>query len=71
MNTQAPAGQGGPVASVQISEIEGWSAPGVQVLVAGIVAMLVTIGLFALGVALKSVAPRRSRTGCRWRSPTG
>jgi hypothetical protein len=57
MSTQAPAGQGGPAAKAQISETEGWSAPGVQVLVAGIVAMLVAVGLFVLGVMLKSAAP--------------
>jgi hypothetical protein len=57
MSTQAPAGQGGPAALAQISETEGWSAPGVQVLVAGIAATLVAVGLFVLGVALKSAAP--------------
>ncbi len=57
MSTQAPAGPGRPAAPVPISETEGWSAPGVQVLVAGIVAMLVAVGLFALGVLLKSTAP--------------
>jgi hypothetical protein len=57
MSTQAPVGQGEPAASAQISETEGWSAPGVQVLVASIVAMLVAVGLFVLGVMLKSAAP--------------
>ena len=57
MSTQAPAGQGGPAVSAQISETEGWSAPGVQVLVVGIVVMLVAVGLFVLGVMLRSAAP--------------
>jgi regulator of protease activity HflC (stomatin/prohibitin superfamily) len=57
MSAQAPAGQGGPTASPRISETEGRSVPGVQVLVAGSVATAVAAALIALGVALKSAAP--------------
>jgi regulator of protease activity HflC (stomatin/prohibitin superfamily) len=57
MSAQAPAGQGEPTASPRISETEGRSVPGVQVLVAGSVASAVAAALIALGVALKSAAP--------------
>jgi regulator of protease activity HflC (stomatin/prohibitin superfamily) len=57
MSAQTPAGQGGPAVPAQISETEGRSVPGVQVLVAGIAATAVAIGLLALGAALRSAAP--------------
>jgi regulator of protease activity HflC (stomatin/prohibitin superfamily) len=58
MTTQAQAEQDVPAVPAQISETEGWSAPGVRVLAAGIVAILATIGLLALGVALESAGPK-------------
>jgi regulator of protease activity HflC (stomatin/prohibitin superfamily) len=54
MSTQGPSAQGRPA---QISETEGRSAPGLLVLVAGIVAILIAIALIVLGIVLKSAAP--------------
>jgi len=48
MSVEAPAG---PV-PVQIAEREGWSAPGVRVLLAGIAMLLAGIVVLALGVSL-------------------
>ncbi|HLI41419.1 MAG TPA: SPFH domain-containing protein [Streptosporangiaceae bacterium] len=42
----------GELALRQITEIEGWSAPGVPVLAAGIAMLLAAIGLLAAGIAL-------------------
>ena len=52
MSVQVSAGPGQELASRQIAESGAWSAPGVRVLVAGIVMLLAAIGLFALGFAL-------------------
>ncbi len=52
MSVQEPVAQVLP--SQPITEREAWSAPGVPVLVAGVVAVLVAIGLLATGIALKS-----------------
>jgi regulator of protease activity HflC (stomatin/prohibitin superfamily) len=52
MSTQVPAASGGELTSREITEIEGWSAPGVRVLAGGIGMLLVGIGLLAAGLAL-------------------
>ncbi len=52
MSVQEPVAQVLP--SQPITEREAWSAPGVPVLVAGVVTVLVAIGLLATGIALKS-----------------
>jgi hypothetical protein len=44
MSVEVPAGAGQLPVSVQIAEREGWSAPGVRVLVAGIVMLLADAG---------------------------
>ena len=49
---EVPAGAGQRPDSVQIAESEGWSAPGVRVMVTGIVMLLAGIVLLALGVSL-------------------
>ena len=54
MSAQVPATPGGILPSQPISEREGWFAPGVPVLVGGIVILLVAIGLLGLGTALKA-----------------
>jgi len=52
MSMEVPAGAGQQPDSVQIAESEGWSAPGVRVMVTGIVMLLAGIVLLALGVSL-------------------
>ena len=52
MSMEVPAGAGQRPDSVQIAESEGWSAPGVRVMVTGIVLLLAGIVLLALGVSL-------------------
>jgi regulator of protease activity HflC (stomatin/prohibitin superfamily) len=52
MSVQEPVAQVLP--SQPVTEREAWSAPGVPVLVAGVVAGLAAIGLLAAGIALKS-----------------
>jgi len=52
MSVQVPAEPGRVAASRQITETQAWSAPGVRVLAAGIVMLLVAIGLFILGFAV-------------------
>ncbi len=52
MSVEAPAGAGRQPDSVPIAESKGWSAPGVRVLVAGIVMLLAGVVLLALGVSL-------------------
>jgi regulator of protease activity HflC (stomatin/prohibitin superfamily) len=52
MSVEVPAGAGQQPDSVQIAEREGWSAPGIRVLVAGIVMLLAGVVLLALGVSL-------------------
>jgi regulator of protease activity HflC (stomatin/prohibitin superfamily) len=52
VSVQVPARPGQELASRQITESGAWSAPGVRVLVAGIVMLLAAIGLFVLGFAL-------------------
>ena len=52
MSMEVPAGAGQRPDSVQIAESEGWSAPGVRVMVTGIVMLLAGIVLLALGVSL-------------------
>jgi len=52
MSMEVPAGAGQRPDSVQIAENEGWSAPGVRVMVTGIVMLLAGIVLLALGVSL-------------------
>src|ERR1700749_2895262 len=56
MSVQPPLAQGGVLPSQPITESRGWSAPGVPVLVAGVVATLAGAGLLALGIALKDGA---------------
>jgi hypothetical protein len=52
MSMEVPAGAGQRPDSVQIAESEGWSAPGVRVMVTGIVLLLAGIVPLALGVSL-------------------
>jgi regulator of protease activity HflC (stomatin/prohibitin superfamily) len=52
MSAQVPVPADGELALRQITEIEGWSAPGVPVLAAGIAMLLAAIGLLAAGIAL-------------------
>ena len=52
MSVQEPVAQVLP--SQPITERTGWSAPGVPILVASVVAVLVAIALLATGIALKS-----------------
>ena len=52
MSMEVPAGAGQRPDSVQIAESEGWSAPGVRVMVTGIVLLLAGIVLLALGISL-------------------
>jgi len=52
MSMEVPVGASQRPDSVQIAESEGWSAPGVRVMVTGIVLLLAGIVLLALGVSL-------------------
>ena len=52
MDPHAPAMAGQELASKQITEREAWSAPGVQVLVAGVAAFLVAAALLGTAFAL-------------------
>ena len=52
MSVEALAGAGQQADSVQIAESKGWSAPGVRVLVTGVVLLLAAIVLLALGISL-------------------
>src|SRR5947207_793838 len=52
MSVEALSGAGQHPDSVPIAEREGWSAPGVRVLVTGVVLLLAGIVLLALGVSL-------------------
>jgi regulator of protease activity HflC (stomatin/prohibitin superfamily) len=52
MSAEVPAGAGQAPGSRQMAEIEAWSAPGVRVLVTGIVLLLAGIVLLVLGVSL-------------------
>jgi len=52
MSVEAPSGAGQEPGSRQMTEREAWSAPGVRVLVAGIVMLLAGVVLLALGVSL-------------------
>src|ERR1700761_4026769 len=54
MSAQVPAAPGGILPSQPISERKAWFAPGVPVLIGGIVILLVAIGLLGLGIALKA-----------------
>jgi regulator of protease activity HflC (stomatin/prohibitin superfamily) len=57
MSVEVPTGAGQAPGSPQMAEIQGWSAPGVRVMVAGIVMLLAGIVLVALGVSLGPNAP--------------
>src|ERR1700722_13056669 len=50
MTFQDPAGEGVAAAARRVTEREAWSAPGVGILVAGVVIVLVGAGLLALGL---------------------
>jgi len=52
MSVDVPAGAGQEPVSRQMAERQGWSAPGVRVMVAGIAMLLAGIVLLALGVSL-------------------
>jgi len=52
MSVEAPVGAGQVPGSRQIAESQGWSVPGVRVLVAGIVMLLAGVVLLALGISL-------------------
>ena len=52
MSLEVPSGAGQEPGSGQMTEREAWSAPGVRVLVAGIVMLLAGVVLLALGVSL-------------------
>ena len=52
MSVEVPSGAGQRPDSVPIAESEGWSAPGVQVLVTGVVLLLAAIVLLVLGISL-------------------
>ena len=52
MSVDAPARAGQQPDSVPIAESAGWSAPGVQVLVTGVVLVLAAIVLLVLGISL-------------------
>ena len=57
MSAEVPAGAGQvpssrQLGSRQLAESQGWSVPGVRVLVAGIVMLLAGIVLLALGISL-------------------
>ena len=50
MTLQEPAGEGVAAAARRVTEREAWSAPGVRILVGGVVIVLVGAGLLALGL---------------------
>jgi regulator of protease activity HflC (stomatin/prohibitin superfamily) len=52
MSVEVPIGAGQAPGTWQMTESQGWSAPGVRVMVAGIVMLLAGIVLLALGVSL-------------------
>jgi regulator of protease activity HflC (stomatin/prohibitin superfamily) len=52
MGVEVPARAGQVTGSRQLAESQGWSAPGVRVLVAGIVMLLAGVVLLALGISL-------------------
>jgi regulator of protease activity HflC (stomatin/prohibitin superfamily) len=54
MSAQVPVAPGGILPSQPISERKAWFAPGVPVLIGGIVILLVAIGLLGLGIALQA-----------------
>ena len=57
MSVEVSAGAGQAPGSGQMTESQGWSAPGVRVMVAGIVLLLAGIVLLALGISLGQNAP--------------
>ncbi len=62
MSAEVPAGAGQvpsfrQLGSRQLAESQGWSAPGIRVLVVGIVMLLAGVVLLALGVSLGPNAP--------------
>ena len=67
MSVEVPAGAGQRPDSVPIAESEGWSAPGVRVLVTGIVLLLAGIVLLVLGVSLGPNAAGPDRADLRRR----
>src|ERR1700761_8773714 len=54
MSAQVPAAPGGILPPQPISERKVWFAPGVPVLIGGIVILLVALGLLGAGIALKA-----------------
>jgi regulator of protease activity HflC (stomatin/prohibitin superfamily) len=56
MSAQESAGPGGVLPVPPITERKAWAAPGVPVLIAAIVVLLLGIGLLSLGIALKDGA---------------
>jgi regulator of protease activity HflC (stomatin/prohibitin superfamily) len=52
MTLQEPAGEGVAAVARRVTEREAWSAPGVRILVAGVVIVLVGAGLLALGLIM-------------------
>ena len=60
MSVEALSGAGQQPDSVPIAESVGWSAPGVQVLVTGVVLLLAAIVLLVLGISLGANAAGRS-----------
>ena len=56
MSAQVLATPGGILPSQPVSERKGWSAPGVPVLIGGIVVLLAAVALLGLGIALKDGA---------------
>ncbi len=52
MSMEVPAGAGQPPEFPQMAESKGWSAPGVRILVTGVVLLLAAIVLLALGISL-------------------
>ena len=56
MSAQGPAAQAGIPPAQPITEAKAWSAPGVPVLVGGVVLVLAAIALLALGIRLKDGA---------------
>jgi len=52
MSVEVPVGAGQVPGSRQMAESQGWSAPGVRVLMAGIVMLLAGVVLLALGISL-------------------
>jgi hypothetical protein len=60
MRAEVPAGAGQAPGSRQMTESEAWSAPGVQVLLAGIGMALLAIVLLVLAFTLTTAGPGRS-----------